>query len=333
MKIDMKFAFVIAVVLHIMVLGAFLIKVSLDKPSRPNVHQGELMHATFIPPAKGSEQGKAQKKTEAPAPEVKNEVKTEVKTEEKKQEMEERLARQKHLEEQRQKALEEQRKLALKKAEEQKKKLEEEKKKAQEAKRKLEEKKKLEEEKKKKLEEEKKKKLEEEQKKKLEEEKKKKLEEEQKKKLEEEKKKKLEEEKKKKLEEEQKKKKAEEQRRQDEERKKAEADSLENDILGQKNGEDGGQGLGSSGADAGYGDKIRTLIEQNWRVDQSMNGKKVQVIIKIDKDGMVTSTRCEGDERVCRSALDAIELVGMFPAPPKNCPDCSQIKVSMIPKL
>ena len=325
MKIDMKFAFVIAVVLHIMVLGAFLIKVSLDKPSRPNVHQGELMHATFIPPAKGSEQGKAQKKTEAPAPEVKNEVKTEVKTEEKKQEMEERLARQKHLEEQRQKALEEQRKLALKKAEEQKKKLEEEKKKAQEAKRKLEEKKKLEEEKKKKLEEEKKKKLEEEQKKKLEEEKKKKLEEEQKKKLEEEKKKKLEEE--------QKKKKAEEQRRQDEERKKAEADSLENDILGQKNGEDGGQGLGSSGADAGYGDKIRTLIEQNWRVDQSMNGKKVQVIIKIDKDGMVTSTRCEGDERVCRSALDAIELVGMFPAPPKNCPDCSQIKVSMIPKL
>ena len=293
MKIDMKFAFVIAVVLHIMVLGAFLIKVSLDKPSRPNVHQGELMHATFIPPAKGSEQGKAQKKTEAPAPEVKNEVKTEVKTEEKKQEMEERLARQKHLEEQRQKALEEQRKLALKKAEEQKKKLEEEKKKAQEAKRKLEEKKKLEEEKKKKLEEEKKKKLEEEQKKK----------------------------------------KAEEQRRQDEERKKAEADSLENDILGQKNGEDGGQGLGSSGADAGYGDKIRTLIEQNWRVDQSMNGKKVQVIIKIDKDGMVTSTRCEGDERVCRSALDAIELVGMFPAPPKNCPDCSQIKVSMIPKL
>jgi colicin import membrane protein len=317
MKIDMKFAFVIAVVLHIMVLGAFLIKVSLDKPSRPNVHQGELMHATFIPPAKGSEQGKAQKKTEAPAPEVKNEVKTEVKTEEKKQEMEERLARQKHLEEQRQKALEEQRKLALKKAEEQKKKLEEEKKKAQEAKRKLEEKKKLEEEKKKKLEEEKKKKLEEEQKKKLEEEKKKKLEEE----------------KKKKLEEEQKKKKAEEQRRQDEERKKAEADSLENDILGQKNGEDGGQGLGSSGADAGYGDKIRTLIEQNWRVDQSMNGKKVQVIIKIDKDGMVTSTRCEGDERVCRSALDAIELVGMFPAPPKNCPDCSQIKVSMIPKL
>ena len=325
MKIDMKFAFVIAVVLHIMVLGAFLIKVSLDKPSRPNVHQGELMHATFIPPAKGSEQGKAQKKTEAPAPEVKNEVKTEVKTEEKKQEMEERLARQKHLEEQRQKALEEQRKLALKKAEEQKKKLEEEKKKAQEAKRKLEEKKKLEEEKKKKLEEEKKKKLEEEQKKKLEEEKKKKLEEE--------KKKKLEEEKKKKLEEEQKKKKAEEQRRQDEERKKAEADSLENDILGQKNGEDGGQGLGSSGADAGYGDKIRTLIEQNWRVDQSMNGKKVQVIIKIDKDGMVTSTRCEGDERVCRSALDAIELVGMFPAPPKNCPDCSQIKVSMIPKL
>ena len=325
MKIDMKFAFVIAVVLHIMVLGAFLIKVSLDKPSRPNVHQGELMHATFIPPAKGSEQGKAQKKTEAPAPEVKNEVKTEVKTEEKKQEMEERLARQKHLEEQRQKALEEQRKLALKKAEEQKKKLEEEKKKAQEAKRKLEEKKKLEEEKKKKLEEEKKKKLEEEQKKKLEEEKKKKLEEEQKKKLEEEKKKKLEEE--------QKKKKAEEQRRQDEERKKAEADSLENDILGQKNGEDGGKGLGSSGADAGYGDKIRTLIEQNWRVDQSMNGKKVQVIIKIDKDGMVTSTRCEGDERVCRSALDAIELVGMFPAPPKNCPDCSQIKVSMIPKL
>ena len=117
---------------------------------------------------------------------------------------------------------------------------------------------------------------------------------------------------------------------------KAEADSLEGDILGTADGDEkNGQGLGSGGGggDGGYGDKVRGLIEQNWRVDQSMNGKKVVVSIKVTADGTVTDESCQGDEKVCQSALDAIRMVGMFPRPPATCPECSNIKISMTPKL
>ena len=117
---------------------------------------------------------------------------------------------------------------------------------------------------------------------------------------------------------------------------KAEADSLEGDILGTVDGDEkNGQGLGSGGGggDGGYGDKVRGLIEQNWRVDQSMNGKKVVVSIKVTADGTVTDESCQGDEKVCQSALDAIRMVGMFPRPPATCPECSNIKISMTPKL
>ena len=117
---------------------------------------------------------------------------------------------------------------------------------------------------------------------------------------------------------------------------KAGADSLEGDILGTADGDEkNGQGLGSGGGggDGGYGDKVRGLIEQNWRVDQSMNGKKVVVSIKVTADGTVTDESCQGDEKVCQSALDAIRMVGMFPRPPATCPECSNIKISMTPKL
>ena len=117
---------------------------------------------------------------------------------------------------------------------------------------------------------------------------------------------------------------------------KAEADSLEDDILGTADGDEvNGQGLGSGGGggEAGYGDKVRGLIEQNWRIDPSMNGKKVVVTIKIGSNGLVSDESCQGDEKVCKSALDAIRLVGMFPAPPATCPECSNIKISMTPKL
>lgn len=110
---------------------------------------------------------------------------------------------------------------------------------------------------------------------------------------------------------------------------------MEDDILGTANGDPvNGQGLGSgAGGEAGYGDKVRGLIEQNWRVDQSMNGKRVVVSLKLDSGGIVTGVSCQGDDKVCQSAVAAIELVGMFPRPPADCPQCSNIKISMTPKL
>ena len=326
----MKVAFIIAILIHAIILAVLLLRINLDKPSRPNLGKGDIMHATFVPPAKGKETGKASAKKSAPEPTVVIEdpkVKEEaLKREQQAKELKQRME-QKKLEEQKKQA-----DLALKK-----KKIEEEKKKLEEQKKKEEElKKKLEEEKKQKAEEEKKKKLEEQ--KKLEEKKKledqKKLEE-QKKKAEAEKKK-LEE---KKKQEELAKKKAEaaaKAKAQAEAKAKAQADSLEDDILGTADGDEkNGQGLGSggSGGEAGYGDKVRGLIEQNWRIDPSMNGKRVVVTIKIDNNGMVTSQNCQGDEKVCASALESIVNVGMFPKPPSSCPECSNIKISMTPKL
>ena len=264
----MKVAFIIAILIHAIILAVLLLRINLDKPSRPNLGKGDIMHATFVPPAKGKETGKASAKKSAPEPTVVIEdpkVKEEaLKREQQAKELKQRME-QKKLEEQKKQA-----DLALKK-----KKIEEEKKK-------LEEKKKQEELAKKKAEAVAKAKA------------------------------------------------------QAEAKAKAQADSLEDDILGTADGDEkNGQGLGSggSGGEAGYGDKVRGLIEQNWRIDPSMNGKRVVVTIKIDNNGMVTSQNCQGDEKVCASALESIVNVGMFPKPPSSCPECSNIKISMTPKL
>ena len=306
MKISLKTAFVMALALHVTIAGVLLLKVSLDRPEKPNMGAGNIMHATFIPPAKGNPNGSQSQPNKQDSQVDKKLLEQQKKQEELRKELEKRAAEQKAQEKKRQEAIE--------------------KKKAEEAK-------KIEQQKELAL---KKKKLEEEKKKKLEEEKKKKAEEE---------KKKLEEEKKKKLEEEKKKKEAEAKKRQEEAeakaraaaeaKAKAQADSLEDDILGTANGDPvNGQGLGSgAGGEAGYGDKVRGLIEQNWRVDQSMNGKRVVVSLKLDSGGIVTGVSCQGDDKVCQSAVAAIELVGMFPRPPADCPQCSNIKISMTPKL
>lgn len=306
MKISLKTAFVMALALHVTIAGVLLLKVSLDRPEKPNMGAGNIMHATFIPPAKGNPNGSQSQPKKQDSQVDKKLLEQQKKQEELRKELEKRAAEQKAQEKKRQEAIE--------------------KKKAEEAK-------KIEQQKELAL---KKKKLEEEKKKKLEEEKKKKAEEE---------KKKLEEEKKKKLEEEKKKKEAEAKKRQEEAeakaraaaeaKAKAQADSLEDDILGTANGDPvNGQGLGSgAGGEAGYGDKVRGLIEQNWRVDQSMNGKRVVVSLKLDSGGIVTGVSCQGDDKVCQSAVAAIELVGMFPRPPADCPQCSNIKISMTPKL
>ena len=68
MKINMKVAFILAVILHLIILGVLLVRVSLSKPSKPNMGQGDIMHATFVPPAKGNPNGKAAAPKPAPAP-------------------------------------------------------------------------------------------------------------------------------------------------------------------------------------------------------------------------------------------------------------------------
>ena len=133
----MKVAFIIAILIHAIILAVLLLRINLDKPSRPNLGKGDIMHATFVPPAKGKETGKASVKKSAPEstvviedPKVKEET---LKREQQAKELKQRME-QKKLEEQKKQA-----DLALKKKkiEEEKKKLEEQKKKEEELKKKI----------------------------------------------------------------------------------------------------------------------------------------------------------------------------------------------------
>ncbi|MCK0525648.1 cell envelope integrity protein TolA [Anaerobiospirillum sp. NML120449] len=321
MRIGLGAAFVLAIMFHGALLAALVINVSLDKPKRPEEKSGQIIHATIVnvPPAKGNPAGKEPEgvkvqDTARQAAEAAAKAKAEAEAKAR-AELEKQLAAQRKAEAERQKAL------ALKKAEEEKKKAEEE------------AKKKAEEEKKKKAEEEKKKKAEEEKKKK-------KAEAEAKKKAEEEAKKKAEAEaeakKKAELEALAKQMEKEQLERLEAEKMKNQADNLEDDILGQANGVEGGQGLGAgTGSDESltYGSKVQQLIEQNWRIDPSMNGKKVVVTVSIDQEGMIYNEKCQGDRAVCASAIATLNLIGMMPRPPKGCKDCNTIVITMIPKV
>ena len=104
MKINMKVGFIIAVLLHAILLGVLLIRVNLDKPTRPNMGQGDIMHATFVPPAKGNPNGKAQQKKAAPP--VVDTAAEEAAKEAQKQEMQKEIEQK--LEQQRQAQIQEQ---------------------------------------------------------------------------------------------------------------------------------------------------------------------------------------------------------------------------------
>ena len=319
MRIGLGAAFVLAIMFHGALLAALVINVSLDKPKRPEEKSGQIIHATIVnvPPAKGNPAGKEPEgvkvqDTARQAAEAAAKAKAEAEAKAR-AELEKQLAAQRKAEAERQKAL------ALKKAEEEKKKAEEEAKKKAE-----EEKKKKAEEEKKKAEEEKKKKAEAEAKKKAEEEAKKKAE------AEAEAKKKAE------LEALAKQMEKEQLERLEAEKMKNQADNLEDDILGQANGVESGQGLGAgTGSDESltYGSKVQQLIEQNWRIDPSMNGKKVVVTVSIDQEGMIYNEKCQGDRAVCASAIATLNLIGMMPRPPKGCKDCNTIVITMIPKV
>ena len=338
MKIGTTKAFSIAVAIHLLLIIALVVNVSLDKPERPQDAGSNLMHATIVtPPAKGKPTGKALAKPQASQNTTKTEESKSEAVVQAQKELQERVAMQQKQEEARAKAVEakqkqealkkaqEKKALALKKAQEQKK-LEEQKKAEAKKKAEAEAKKKAEAEAKKKAEVEAKKKAEAEAKKKAEVEAKKKAEAEAKKKAEVEAKKKAEAEAKRKAEAEAKRKAA----------ASSKADSLEEDILGTEDGDPvNGKGLGSgpSGASDGYGAKIQGMIESNWYIDPSMNGKTVKVSINVGSDGIISDEQCQGDAKVCKSAIDALKRIGMLPAPPANCPECGNIVISMTPKL
>lgn len=323
MKIGLGGAFVLAVIFHGALLATLAINVSLDKPKKPEEKMGQIIHATIvnIPPAKGSPNGKAEKDkvqvqdTAKAAAEAAAKAKAEAEAKAK-AELEKQVAAQKKAEAERQKAI------ALKKAEEEKRKAEEQKR--------IEEQKRLEAEAKKKAEEEAKKKAEAEAKKKAEEEAKKKAAEEAKRQAEA----------KAKAEAEAKAKAAAEAKaKADAQRQaqmQAQANNIEDDILGQANGVEGGVGLGSgtgSNDSVTYGAKVQQLIEQNWRIDPSMNGRRVIVSVSVDNDGNIFNQKCEGDRAVCASALATINLIGLLPRPPQGCKDCNTIIITMTPKI
>lgn len=305
MKLGIGPAFVIALAIHGVLLAVLAINVSLDKPKRPEEKTGQIMHATMVnvPPAKGSPQGKPPQQnkvqdTAKQAAEAAAKAKAEAA---KRAELAKQVEAQKKAEAERQKAI------ALKKAEEAKKKAEEAKKKAEE-----------------------------EAKKKAEAEAKKKAEEEAKKKKAEEAKKKAEDAKKKAELEKVAKQMLEEQQKRLEAQQKEQADDLESDLLGQVHGTDEGVGLGSgtgSNESQTYGAKVQQLIEQNWRIDPSMNGKKVVVTVSVDDGGQIYNLKCDGDKSVCSSAVSTLNLIGMLPRPPQGCKDCSTIVITMTPKI
>lgn len=305
MKLGIGPAFVIALAIHGVLLAVLAINVSLDKPKRPEEKTGQIMHATMVnvPPAKGSPQGKPPQQnkvqdTAKQAAEAAAKAKAEAA---KRAELAKQVEAQKKAEAERQKAI------ALKKAEEAKKKAE------------AEAKKKAEEEAKKKAEAEAKKKAEEEAKKKAEEAKKKAEEAKKKAELEKVAKQMLE-----------------DQQKRLEAQQKEQADDLESDLLGQVHGTDDGVGLGSgtgSNESQTYGAKVQQLIEQNWRIDPSMNGKKVVVTVSVDDGGQIYNLKCDGDKSVCSSAVSTLNLIGMLPRPPQGCKDCSTIVITMTPKI
>ena len=285
----------LALVFHGALLATLAINVSLDKPKRPEERPGQIMHATIvpIPPAQGSPQGQLPKPSVSEPQQSATEPEKPKVDDTAKQKAEE-LAQQ--VAAQKKAEAERQKAIALKKAEEAKKKAEEEAKKKAEA------------------------------------EAKKKAEEEAKKKAEEEARKLIEEEIRKAAEEEAKRQQAAEQQAQMSEQ----ANNLEDELLGQINGSPVGEGLGAgtgSNDSLTYGAKVQQLIEQNWRIDPSMNGKRVVVTVTVDEAGMISNEKCEGDKSVCASAIATLHLIGMLPMPPKGCKDCNTIVITMTPKL
>ena len=304
--------------MHALIVVLLVVNIDFSKPEKPkdisqNLIKAKVIDSTKLPSngRRGAQLKKADKQKEQALIAQKKAKKQEELKRQREAKIKERLAQEKKRVEEKKAA---QKRIALekkKKAELEKKRLEEEKKKKVEL-----EKKRLEAEKKKKAELEKKR---------LEEEKRKKAQEE---------KKRLEEEKKKKALEEAKKKKAlEEQKKRALEKELADA---ENDIIDELLPEGNGPANGSNQAveeAMRYGALVKANIEENWRIDPQMVGKKVTVSIEIKPNGTIFNEECSGNKQVCDSALRAVEFIGTLPPPPPTCTDCKKIILTMTPHL
>ncbi len=318
MRSNLALSIIISILVHALIVVLLVVNIDFSKPEKPKDISQNLIKAKVIDPTKlpsngrrGAQLKKADKQKEQALIAQKKAKKQEELKREREAKIKERLAQEKKRVEEK-KAV--QKRIALekkKKAELEKKRLEEEKKKKVEL-----EKKRLEAEKKKKAELEKKR---------LEEEKRKKAQEE---------KKRLEEEKKKKALEEAKKKKAlEEQKKRALEKELADA---ENDIIDELLPEGKGPANGSNQAveeAMRYGALVKANIEENWRIDPQMVGKKVTVSIEIKPNGTIFNEECSGNNQVCESALRAVEFIGTLPPPPPTCTDCKKIILTMTPHL
>ncbi len=107
MKINIVAAFIIALVIHLGLVAALVINISLDKPKRPNENVGKIMHATIISaPPKGNPNGQ---KVNASSKKEQQSIQQNSKNKEleaKKAELEKQIAAQKALEQKRQEDLE-----------------------------------------------------------------------------------------------------------------------------------------------------------------------------------------------------------------------------------
>ena len=120
MKISLKTAFVMALALHVTIAGVLLLKVSLDRPEKPNMGAGNIMHATFIPPAKGNPNGSQSQPKKQDSQVDKKLLEQQKKQEELRKELEKRAAEQKAQEKKRQEAIEKKKAEEAKKIEQQK---------------------------------------------------------------------------------------------------------------------------------------------------------------------------------------------------------------------
>ena len=303
MRSNLALSIIISILVHALIVVLLVVNIDFSKPEKPKDISQNLIKAKVIDPTKlpsngrrGAQLKKADKQKEQALIAQKKAKKQEELKRQREAKIKERLAQEKKRVEEKKAA---QKRIALekkKKAELEKKRLEEEKKKKAEL-----EKKRLEEEKRKKAQEEKKR---------------------------------LEEEKKKKALEEAKKKKAlEEQKKRALEKELADA---ENDIIDELLPEGKGPANGSNQAveeAMRYGALVKANIEENWRIDPQMVGKKVTVSIEIKPNGTIFNEECSGNKQVCESALRAVEFIGTLPPPPPTCTDCKKIILTMTPHL
>ena len=104
MKIGTGTAFVLALLLHGVLIVSLALQVSLNKPQRPKEQAGEIMHATFVPPAKGKPSGsKAQSETPRVEPRVEEPRKSEADS--RQEELQRKIQEQKAQEQKRQEAI------------------------------------------------------------------------------------------------------------------------------------------------------------------------------------------------------------------------------------